>query len=127
MSRTIGDIEAKYEKYGGRQNVVVCTPDINEHKVSRDDDFILMGSDGIFDNLSNEDIVSTVFDIVQHYEKAGGLQMEDVEKGVDLILDDIVQNIMKKSIVQRSEDNVTIILICFSSFLSYIKRVIRTH
>jgi protein phosphatase 2C family protein 2/3 len=53
VSRTIGDIEAKYPKYGGNPNVVVATPEIKSFKIRNNYDFILIGCDGIFEKLTN--------------------------------------------------------------------------
>lgn len=44
MSRTFGDAEAKLEAYGGNPNVVVSTPEIKSFKITKDHDFIVMGS-----------------------------------------------------------------------------------
>ncbi len=49
VSRTIGDIEAKLEQFGGNPNVVISDVDIRVHKLSAEDDFIILGCDGIFD------------------------------------------------------------------------------
>jgi protein phosphatase 2C family protein 2/3 len=64
VSRTFGDPEAKFEFRGGNPNVVVCKPDIKAFKISKDHDFIILGCDGIFDKLSNEDCSSCVWNSV---------------------------------------------------------------
>lgn len=53
VSRAFGDPMAKLEKYGGKPNCVIAKPDINVVRIKDDTDFILLGSDGIFDTLSN--------------------------------------------------------------------------
>lgn len=57
VSRTFGDIEAKLIKYEGNPNVVIAEPDITCFKIRNNNDFILIGCDGIFDKLSNKDCV----------------------------------------------------------------------
>ena len=57
VSRTFGDAEAKLEATGGNPNVVIPTPEIKSFKITKDHDFIIMGSDGIFDKLSNKETV----------------------------------------------------------------------
>lgn len=57
VSRTFGDLEAKIAKLGGNPNVVVADPDIKAFRVSNSHDFIIMGSDGIFDKISNRETV----------------------------------------------------------------------
>ena len=61
MARTIGDIEAKLEKYGGNPKVVVATPDIYQFKLKDHHDFIVLGTDGIFDKMSSEDVGNAVW------------------------------------------------------------------
>ena len=62
VSRTFGDIEAKKPKYNGNPNVVVCDPEITTFKLKDNFDFFLIGCDGIFEQLSNKDIIDAVWD-----------------------------------------------------------------
>lgn len=64
MSRTFGDPEAKFEFRGGNPKVVVCKPDIKAFKIQKEHDFIILGCDGIFDKLSNEDVSNCVWNSV---------------------------------------------------------------
>mmetsp|Transcript_7576 Transcript_7576/g.7119 ORF Transcript_7576/g.7119 Transcript_7576/m.7119 type:complete len:116 (-) Transcript_7576:358-705(-) len=57
VSRTFGDLEAKIEKLGGNPNVVISQPEIKAFRVTGSHDFIVMGSDGIFDKISNRETV----------------------------------------------------------------------
>lgn len=68
VSRTFGDIEAKMEKYGGNPEVVVAIPEILEFKITDDIDFIVLGCDGIFDKLSNEDTAECVWKTVTDFK-----------------------------------------------------------
>lgn len=43
VARTIGDIEAKFTRFGGKPNVIVATPDVITFKIHNKDDFIIMG------------------------------------------------------------------------------------
>jgi protein phosphatase 2C family protein 2/3 len=49
VTRTFGDIEAKREDLGGKPGVVIPDPEISTRIIDCDDDFVIMGSDGIFD------------------------------------------------------------------------------
>ena len=42
VSRTIGDLEAKSQKFGGNPNVVISEPDITQFKIRSDYDFIIL-------------------------------------------------------------------------------------
>jgi len=57
VSRTIGDIEAKFEKFGGNPRVVISDVEIKIYELQEEDDFILLGCDGIFDRLSNREVI----------------------------------------------------------------------
>lgn len=45
------------EKYGGNPKCIVCEPEIHVVKIKDESDFILIGSDGIFDKISTEECV----------------------------------------------------------------------
>lgn len=64
VSRTFGDPEAKFEFRSGNPNVVVCKPDIQSFKITKDHDFIILGCDGIFDKLNNDDVSACVWNSV---------------------------------------------------------------
>lgn len=57
VSRTFGDIEAKVARYGGNPNVIIAEPEIKSFKIKDEYDYILLGCDGIYDKLSNRDLV----------------------------------------------------------------------
>ena len=67
MSRSLGD--------GVAASVgVICTPEILEFNLTSDDKFLVLGSDGVFEFLSNEEVVKMVIP----YWKLG-----DIEGAVD--------------------------------------------
>lgn len=61
MSRTFGDISSKLDQFGGKPGVVIAEPEIKHFKIFSYYDFIIMGCDGIFDQLTNRDIINTVW------------------------------------------------------------------
>ena len=57
VSRTFGDLEAKHPELGGIPGVVICEPELTVLKNGANEiDFIVFGSDGIFDKLRTDDI-----------------------------------------------------------------------
>lgn len=60
VSRTFGDCMAKMEKYGGNSKCIIADPDIFTVPIDNELDFILIGSDGIFDKISTEDTIQIV-------------------------------------------------------------------
>ena len=60
MSRTFGDIESKDELFGEKKGVVVALPDVSEFDLNEGYNFIVIGCDGIFDVLSNTEIIDFI-------------------------------------------------------------------
>ena len=57
VARTIGDVEAKVPKLGGNPKVVIPIPEIRIFPITNQYDFIVMASDGIFDKLTNAEVI----------------------------------------------------------------------
>lgn len=66
-------------------------------------DFILLGCDGIFDKLSNNDIIRTIWDTLLCSDST------DVPK----ISGDCVDMVIKHSAKVKSLDNITCVLVAF--------------
>lgn len=113
VSRTFGDIEAKREALGGKKGVVVADPEISSHVIEADDDFVLMASDGIFDTMTNQQIVDTVWDTIRYHKENTINPQREYEK----ILGECVSSVMKRALIQNSEDNITVMMICFKNLL----------
>lgn len=63
VSRTFGDIEGKWSKYGGKEGVIVAQPEISQFTIKPDfHDFIVLGCDGIFDRLTNQHVLDITWD-----------------------------------------------------------------
>ena len=110
VSRTIGDVEAKLEKYGGNENVVISKPDIFEFDLNKDDiDFFVMGCDGIFDQLTSEEVINCAWMIYNEKDNILVNQCKDIHNQSGLICD----LIMKSALARKSFDNVTCLFISF--------------
>ena len=96
--------------------MVVCDPEITTHKISTEDDFVLLASDGIFDVISNEECVKIVYDTIRYFKK----NSIDPYREYDMILGECVSNVMKQALLKRSEDNVTVMIICFTNLLDLV-------
>lgn len=57
VCRTFGDPEAKLPQFGGNPKVIIATPEIKYFEITSSHDFIVMGCDGIFDKLTNQDTI----------------------------------------------------------------------
>ena len=60
VSRSFGDCMAKLERYGGNPNCLIATPEINVYTLTDETDFIVLGSDGVYDHLDNKQIKAIV-------------------------------------------------------------------
>ena len=108
VTRAFGDKNAKLSEFGGKKNVLISTPEIcivnlKEFKV----DFLIMGCDGIFEYLSNEDCV-----------KLAWKNLEDKQNynNFHLFNGDICDLIIKSALKRNSLDNVTVLFVSFRNF-----------
>ena len=109
VSRTFGDIEAKNENFGGKKNIVVALPDITEIELDDDFNLLVIGCDGIFDVLSNEQILECVKIVIK--EK----NVKDLnEINVSELCGDIADMIIKSSLALDSFDNISCIVVAFN-------------
>ena len=137
VSRTIGDIEAKDEKFGGNPNVIICDPDIFSFDLKRDKiDFFILGCDGIYDQMNNDEIIDCAWMILNN-KKRSEENDEEKDKNKDKDNDNeeneeeeynfdnynihekcglIVDFIIKSAMVRKSFDNVTCLMIALSDF-----------
>ena len=110
VSRTFGDIEAKDEKFGGNKNVVVALPDITEIDLNEDFNLIILGCDGIFDVLSNEEILECVKIVLK--EK----NIKEINENINMseLCGDFADMIIKSSLAKDSFDNVSCVVIAIN-------------
>ena len=106
VSRTFGDIESKDERFGGKKGVVVALPDISEFELNDEYNFIVIGCDGIFDVLSNGEIIECI-KIVLKLNKSKN-------KKINELCGDFASMIIKSALAKESFDNVSCIVIVFN-------------
>ena len=106
VSRTFGDIESKDERFGGKKGVVVALPDVSEFELNDEYNFIVIGCDGIFDVLSNGEIIECI-KIVLKINK-------DKNKKMNELCGDFADMIIKSALAKESFDNVSCIVIVFN-------------
>jgi len=106
VSRTFGDIEAKDEKFGGKKNVVIAKPDITEFELDDDYNFIVIGCDGIFDVLSNIEILECIKIVIKINKNKN--------KKINELCGDFAAMIIKSALEKESFDNLSCIVIVFN-------------
>jgi serine/threonine protein phosphatase PrpC len=106
ISRALGDLEAKDSRIGGNPDVVLSIPDVSAFPILPEHDFIFLASDGIFDVLTNEEIVNIIWDTAEM----------NVGFPENVICGTCIDTIIKVSLERNSHDNVSAILIFFDGF-----------
>lgn len=114
VSRTFGDIEAKVPELGGAKGVITSEPEVQVIPYSSDLDYVFLGCDGVFDALTNEEVNAIIWETIDHYRESRSLSRENIGE----CLHDCVNNVLKKSLINQSEDNVTAILVLFRDLLA---------
>ena len=106
VSRTIGDVEAKNVKFGGKSNVVIAVPDVYCFDIVEDDvDFLVLGCDGIFDQLSNKDCFDCAWMVFQEFKE-----------NLHVLCGKVVDFIIKAAMSRKSFDNVTCLVVVVKEF-----------
>ena len=113
VSRTIGDIKAKDTSFGGLHDEIISIPDIYIVDINSNMDFIIMGCDGIFDNLSNSEIIDCAWFAVDNVAK-------DRKYDINFITLDICNMVIKNAMDKLSSDNLSVIVIGLEGLEKYI-------
>ena len=113
VTKSIGDIKAKKKEFGGKQGSIINKPDIFIHDINSTDDFLVMGCDGIFDDLSNEEIINTAWYIFKNKAKQRNYDINLLSKNAcDLII--------KYAMELLTSDNLSCIIIGMEGLQKYL-------
>ena len=108
VSRTIGDVEAKLEKFGGNPNVIIPEPEIFIYDLKKIDiDFFILGCDGIYDQISSNEILDCAWMVLNEKENILIKECKNLHNQSGFIVDFI----LKSSLARKSFDNVTCLFI----------------
>lgn len=106
VSRTIGDVLAKTQEFGGNSKVVIGVPEVKVFNITSDHDFIVIASDGVFDKMTSREVVQSAWTgTMSGYGK-------DLHKYAGMA----VHNIIKESMIRKSLDNLTAVIIGLNGF-----------
>ena len=111
VSRTIGDIEAKNQKFGGNSNVIISTPEIKYFDISSSNDFIVIGCDGVFEKMKNKEIIESLW----KYIHSNISSIPDIHHFNGLL----VEILINECLLKKSTDNLTAIVISFKSLTEF--------
>jgi protein phosphatase 2C family protein 2/3 len=91
--------------------VVIATPEITSFKINdQDHDFLVLGCDGVFDKMTNEDVVKCVWNSVADNRSLKVASNVHKQTGM------AVEYILKNTLLRRTLDNVTVVMIAFNNF-----------
>lgn len=93
VSRAFGDVSA--EPY------VTCMPEIFRYKLSSDDKFIVLGCDGLWDVMSNQEVINFILD--NCYDAQSNTR---INKHIN-----VAKRLAQFAITKGSTDNITILVI----------------
>ena len=110
VTRTFGDIKVKDEKFGGSKTSIVALPDITEINLDDDYNFIVMGCDGIFDVIKNEELIDCFDVVIKENKMTEEIKAEDIHK----ICGDFNDMIIKSALSRNSFDNLSCISIALN-------------
>ena len=92
-------------------------PDINEIELNEEFDFMVIGCDGIFDVLSNEDLFD-IWNIVLKECKNKSNVFNDIKKNNEIDVNELCGNfaelIIKSALAKNSFDNVSCVVVVFN-------------
>lgn len=115
VSRSIGDYNAKCSEKGGNDKVLIAVPDIHKIKIGSNLNFLILGSDGLFDNQSNLNIIDHVSKLSRQK-----LPKENFHEFIGKASTSIIDNAMN---VYKSTDNISCIMIAFKDFTLNMKNL----
>lgn len=117
---------AKMEKYGGNPKCIVAEPEIFSVPTSSDLDYILIGSDGIFDRISTEETCA----IVMNEARA---QTENIKRSQPVVqgsfehvasmCGETVDKVMTAAMDKESMDNLSVVVISFANFTRFLESI----
>jgi hypothetical protein len=64
--------------------------------------------------MSSADIVDTIWQTVHHFKQSGEAEPVKVER----VLSECVNNVLRRAMIQQSEDNLTLIIVWFKDLVA---------
>lgn len=115
VSRSIGDMGSKLPQFGGKEKVIISVPEVTTIKLDESADFIILGSDGVFDNIGNQEMVDSIWATVKSRETLAADFHEQAGVGADMMV--------KFALSRKSKDNLTGIFVGLEGYLRYFEKM----
>ena len=114
VMRTIGDIKAKKKEFGGIPGTIINIPEVYIFDINSSDDFIVMGCDGIFDDLSNQEIVNAAWTVFKNRATEKNYDIHELSlEACDLVI--------KSALEKQTTDNLSCIIIGLEGLEKFLK------
>jgi protein phosphatase 2C family protein 2/3 len=106
LTRAFGHLDAKAESYGGNPKVILVQPDIRYFKAADEHDFIIIGSSGAFETLTNQEIQQNVW-------RSSATSGDEVHNRLGTALSDALQ----LALTRESTENVSMLVVAFEGYV----------
>ena len=114
VMRTVGDIKAKKKEFGGIPGTIINIPEVYIFDINSSDDFIVMGCDGIFDDLSNQEIVNAAWTVFKNRATEKNYDIHELSlEACDLVI--------KSALEKQTTDNLSCIIIGLEGLEKFLK------
>ena len=104
VSRSLGDARSKLKEYGGIEGVIIPTPDVYCIDLNDNIDFILFGTNALYEKLSNADIAKSVF------HSANKCSTND--DSFESFNKEVCRNFTRQALFKEVKDNISCIFLC---------------
>lgn len=108
VSRSLGDGEMKMNQKGDTVSPIISVPDIFCFEYKQEMDYIFLGSDGIYESITNKNLVLTVYNTLKKCIAKARSYSQMLEK--------VIYNINKLIIAKGIKDNLTSLFLPFDNF-----------
>lgn len=112
LSRSIGDLPSKAREVVGNPNCLISNPEICEVKITNECDFMVMACDGVWDELSNQEVSDAVWQTLETCSKIDDISLQEIARLC-------AEHVMKVSFDKKSLDNITVIVVLFKEKVDY--------
>ena len=114
VMRTVGDIKAKKKEFGGIPGTIINIPEVYIFDINSSDDFLVLGCDGIFDDLSNQEIVNAAWTVFKHRATEKNYDIHELtQEACDLVI--------KFGLEKQTTDNLSCIIIGLEGLEKFLK------
>ena len=109
-TRSFGYQYIKNANFGGKENMIIETPDIYEYEINNNyTDFLILASTGVFEQLSLEEAKECIENVIKQQKE---LYINSIHQLAGCCID----MLLKTALIKGSMDNVTAIFLGFPKF-----------